>query len=65
MDRIGLKRKADTGERLKNERQLQQPKLSIAQQWIAASKEGIRLDLERKANDAKRKATIKERSKVA
>ena len=65
MDRIGLKRKADAGERLKNERQLLQPKLSISQQWIAASKEGIRLDLERKANDAKRKAAIEERSKVA
>ena len=29
---------------------------SIAQQWDAASKEGIRLDLERKKNDVKRKA---------
>ena len=63
MDRIGLKRKADAGERLKNERQLTQPKLSIAQQWIAASKEGIRLDLERKENDVKRKADALERQR--
>ena len=87
MDRIGLKRKAEAGERLRIERDQQAasmgkskvklgadstteepvveklPKPTIAQQWDAAWKEGIRLDLERKANDVKRKADALERQR--
>ena len=87
MDRIGLKRRADAGERLRIERdhlaasmrktrvQLggnnttknpvleKHPKPTIAQQWGAAWKEGIRMDLDRKANDVKRKADALERQR--
>ena len=57
------KLKLEKIKRLKSQWGESTQKPTIAQQWDAASKEGIRLNLERKENDVKRKADALERQR--